>query len=86
MKRKTSKIKLRNANDLDLAIEKYRHEVQLQEQLIFSGVKDLRKSFIKSVEDALRSYTQQWVMIRVMEWVQTAISKRRKRRKKQRSA
>jgi hypothetical protein len=76
------KPKLRNTNEVALALEKYRHEVKLQEHVLFSGLKNLRKSFFNSVEEAVKMYTQQWVMIRVMKWVQSALYSKRKKKKK----
>ena len=73
---------LRTVNDVALAIEKYRHEVKLHEHVLFSGLRDVRKSFVQSLEETVRMYTQQWVMIRVMKWVQSAIYNKRKKKKK----
>jgi len=80
--KKFSQIKLRNANDLQMAITSYRNEVKLHEQLFYSGLRNVRKSFENSIEDSVKAYTQQWVMIKVMQWVQSAIYKRRKKKKK----
>lgn len=77
-----SKTKLRTTNDVALALEKYRHEVRMHEHVLFSGLKDLRRSFTRSLEETIKAYTQQWVMIRVMKWVQSALYKRRNNKKK----
>jgi len=75
-------VKLKNVNDLNLAVEKYRNEVKLLELELQSGFNNLQNSFVESVQNTVYSFTRQWLLTNVMKWAQSVFNNQPKKKRK----
>ena len=78
--------KLRNVNDVALAIEKYRHEVTMCEHELLSSLKNVGKTFGESVREKVLAYTLPRITVKVIKWVKSTLYNRRKKKREKNNA
>jgi len=80
---KKTPVKIVTLNDLKFAQERFRHEVELHEQAIFSSLARTRYILVNNARQSLINFGQRLMIFSVVKFVRQRIKRRRERKEEE---